>query len=132
MGIINYYNISHAEVFVFDDFLIKQVKEGVTIDLEETEELKLILKEHFDGKNVAYISNRVTSYSVNPLVYKEVEKMSNLVAIAIIPNDETMRQSAEFERQFYNKPFEIFDHLTDAIDWVKKIISRKNEEILAS
>lgn len=53
MGIINYYNISHAEVFVFDDFLIKQVKEGVTIDLEETEELKLILKEHFDGKNVA-------------------------------------------------------------------------------
>lgn len=132
MGIINYYNISHAEVFVFDDFLIKQVKEGVTIDLEETEELKLILKEHFDGKNVAYISNRVTSYSVNPLVYKEVEKMSNLVAIAIIPNDETMRQSAEFERQFYNRPFEIFDHLTDAIDWVKKIISRKNEEILAS
>lgn len=74
----------------------------------------------------------MTSYSVNPLVYKEVEKMSNLVAIAIIPNDETMRQSAEFERQFYNKPFEIFDHLTDAIDWVKKIISRKNEEILAS
>ena len=75
MGIINYYNISHAEVFVFDDFLIKQVKEGVKIDLEETEELKLILEEHFKNKKMAYISNRVTSYSVNPLVYKEVEKI---------------------------------------------------------
>ena len=122
MGIINYYNISHAEVFVFDDFLIKQVKEGVKIDLEETEELKLILEEHFKNKKMVYISNRVTSYSVNPLVYKEVEKMSNLVAIAVIPNDLKMRQSAEFEKQFFNKPFEIFNNLTDAINWVEKIV----------
>ncbi|WP_370214605.1 hypothetical protein [Mesoflavibacter profundi] len=128
MGIINYYNISHAEVFVFDDFLIKQVKEGVKIDLEETEELKLILEEHFKNKKMAYISNRVTSYSVNPLVYKEVEKMSNLVAIAIIPKDEKMRQSAEFERQFFNKPFEIFENLSDAIQWVQKIILNENKE----
>ena len=71
---------------------------------------------------MAYISNRVTSYSVNPLVYKEVEKMSNLVAIAIIPNDLKMRQSAEFEKQFFNKPFEIFNNLTDAINWVEKIV----------
>lgn len=130
MGIINYYNISHAEVFVFDDFLIKQVKEGVKIDLEETEELKLILEEHFKNKKMAYISNRVTSYSVNPLVYKEVEKMSNLVAIAIIPKDETMRQSAEFERQFFNKPFEIFENLSDAIQWVQKIILNENKEAI--
>ena len=130
MGIINYYNISHAEVFVFDDFLIKQVKEGVNIDLEETEELKLILEEHFKNKKMAYISNRVTSYSVNPLVYKEVEKMSNLVAIAIIPKDETMRQSAEFERQFFNKPFEIFENLSDAIQWVQKIILNENKEAI--
>ncbi|MDA0176849.1 hypothetical protein OOZ35_05005 [Mesoflavibacter profundi] len=128
MGIINYYNISHAEVFVFDDFLIKQVKEGVKIDLEETKELKLILEEHFKNKKMAYISNRVTSYSVNPLVYKEVEKMSNLVVIAIIPKDETMRQSAEFERQFFNKPFEIFENLSDAIQWVQKIILNENKE----
>ncbi len=130
MGIINYYNISHAEVFVFDDFLIKQVKEGVKIDLEETEELKLILEEHFKNKKMAYISNRVTSYSVNPLVYKEVEKMSNLVAIAIIPKDETMRQSAEFEKQFFNKPFEIFENLSDAIQWVQKIILNENKEAI--
>ncbi|MFC7443975.1 hypothetical protein [Mesoflavibacter profundi] len=130
MGIINYYNISHAEVLVFDDFLIKQVKEGVKIDLEETKELKLILKEHFKNKKMAYISNRVTSYSVNPLVYKEVEKMSNLVAIAIIPKDETMRQSAEFERQFFNKPFEIFENLSDAIQWVQKIILNENKEAI--
>ncbi|QIJ90492.1 hypothetical protein C7H62_2684 [Mesoflavibacter sp. HG96] len=130
MGIINYYNISHAEVFVFDDFLIKQVKEGVKIDLEETEELKLILEEHFKNKKMAYISNRVTSYSVNPLVYKEVEKMSNLVAIAIIPKDEKMRQSAEFERQFFNKPFEIFENLSDAIQWVQKIILNENKEAI--
>ncbi|WP_299224242.1 hypothetical protein [uncultured Psychroserpens sp.] len=131
MGMFRYYDIGHAEVFIFDDFLIKQVKEGALIDQEETEEFKVILKEHFSDKNMAYISNRVTSYSVNPLVYKEAEKISNLVAIAIIPGDEKMRASAEYESQFYNRPFGIFESLSEAIQWVHKIIEKENETTYA-
>ena len=90
MELFHYYDIGHAEVFVFDNFLIKQVKEGEIFDLEETNYLKLILEQHFNGCKIAYISNRVTSFSVDPLVYKEIEKISNLVAIAVIPNNEKM------------------------------------------
>ena len=126
MGLFHYYDIGHAEIFVFDDFLIKQVKEGATIDMEETEEFKVILEAHFNKKNMAYISNRVTSYSVNPLVYKEAEKISNMVAIAIIPATEKMRASAKYESQFYDKPFGIFDTLSEAIKWVHKIIEKEN------
>jgi hypothetical protein len=68
MGMFHYYDIGHAEVFIFDDFLIKQVREGELVDKEETLEFKVILNEHFKGKNMAYISNRVFSYAVNPLV----------------------------------------------------------------
>lgn len=125
----HYYDIGHAEVFVFDDFLIKQIKEGISIDLKETKQLKAILKKHFSKKNIVYISNRVTSYSVNPLVYKEVEKISNLVAIAIIPNNEKMLQSAIYEKEFYNKPFEIFNNLNDAIIWVSKILEKENRSL---
>ena len=126
-GMFHYYDLDHAEVFVFNDFLIKQVKEGVVVDLEDVGPFKAILDEHFNGKNMAYISNRVTSYSVNPLVYKQAEKISNLVAIAIIPGTDKMRKSAEFESQFYNRPFGIFDNLSEAIKWVHKIIEEKNQ-----
>ncbi|MEH6536221.1 MAG: hypothetical protein V7719_07510 [Psychroserpens sp.] len=124
-----YYDIGHAEVFIFDDFLIKQVREGAIVDQEETEEFKIILKEHFNEKNMAYISNRVFSYSVNPLVYKEAEKIPNLVAIAVIPSNEKTRASAKYESQFYDRPFGIFDNLSEAIEWVQKIIQRENSEL---
>jgi hypothetical protein len=83
-----YYDIGHSEVFIFHNFLIKQVREGELVDQKETDEFKVILKDHFNVKNMAYISNRVSSYSLNPLVYKEVEKIYNLVAIASIPSNE--------------------------------------------
>jgi hypothetical protein len=129
MGMFRYYDIGHAEVFIFDDFLIKQVREGEVVDQKETEEFKIILKEHFEGKNMAYISNRVTSYSVNPLVYKDAEKIPNLVAIAVIPANEKIHLSAKYESQFYDRPFGIFDNLSEAIQWVQKIIEKENNEL---
>lgn len=128
MGMFHYFDIGHAEVFLFDDFLIKQIKEGAIIDCKETDEFKTILKEHFNGKNMAYISNRVMSYSLNPLVYKEAEEISNLVAIAVIPGNEKIRSSAHYEKQFYNKPFGVFNNLTDAIKWVHIIIDKENKK----
>ncbi|WP_299522705.1 hypothetical protein [Winogradskyella sp.] len=128
MGLFHYYNSGHAEIFVFDDFLVKQIKEGESIDKEELEIFNEVLEKHFKNKNMAYISNRITSYSVNPLVYKEAEKISNMVAVAIIPATPKMRANAEYERQFYNKPFGIFDNLSKAIKWVHKIIEKENSK----
>jgi hypothetical protein len=128
MGMFHYYDIGHAEVFIFDDFLIKQVREGELVDQEKVDEFKLILKTHFDGKNMAYISNRVFSYSVNPLVYKQAEKIPNLVAIAVIPANKKIHASATFENQFYDRPFGIFENLSDAIQWVHTIIEKENKK----
>ncbi|AEH02776.1 hypothetical protein [Lacinutrix sp. 5H-3-7-4] len=126
MGMFKYYNQPHAEIFIFDDFLIKQVKEGQLISYEETEKLKELLDKHFKNKKVAYIANRVHSFSINPMVYKEAEKIPNLIAVAIIPGSESMRANAEFEKKFYSKPYGIFDSLTDAVKWVKGILDKEN------
>ncbi|WP_231567323.1 hypothetical protein [Lacinutrix sp. Hel_I_90] len=128
MGMFHYYDLNHAEVFIFDDFLIKQIKEGVVITPEHNKELKTLISKHFKDKNIAYISNRVASYTVDPMVYKEAEKIHNLVAMAIIPATETMRANAEFEKKFYHRPYNIFDNLTDAIIWVHSIINIENEK----
>ena len=90
-----------------------------------------LIKEHFSGKNMVYVSNRAKSYAVNPLIYPETEKIPNLLAIAMIPKTELMRKNAEFEKEFFNKPYEIFDRLTDAIHWVGNMIDQqKSKEYL--
>ena len=129
MGMFYHYDLEDSEVFVFDDFLINQIKEGVKIQSHHNEELKVVLSEHFKNRPIAYISNRVMSYAVDPLVYKETEKIPNLVAMAIIPKTEAMRKNAEYERQFFGKPYEIFDNLSEAIAWVHKLITNENEKI---
>lgn len=39
-----------------------------------------------------------------------------------------MRKNAQFEREFYNKPYEIFDNLPEAIKWAQTIISKADAE----
>lgn len=128
MGAIKYIDQGHAEVFVFDHFIIKQIREGVVIDEEHKDELAIYLAANFKDKNIAYISNRVASYAVNPLIYKEVEKIPNLVAIAIVTHDKKMSDNASYEKQFYNKPYGIFDNLVDAIAWVSDIVIEQDKK----
>ena len=127
MGLFHFYDIGNTDVYVFDDFLIKQVKEGAFINDEETELFVEIIKKHFDNRNFAFISNRINSYSVNPLVYTAAEKLPNLVAFAVITVDEKMREISIFENKFHNRPFNTFDNLSDAISWVSEIIKDKNK-----
>ena len=47
MGLFHFYDIGNTDVYVFDDFLIKQVKEGAFINDEETELFVEIIKKHF-------------------------------------------------------------------------------------
>lgn len=123
MGIIKYYNFEDSEVFIFDDFIINQVKESVVIETHHNDILNDVVQKHFSGKNMVYISNRVKSYSVNPLIYPEAEKIPNLIAIAIIPKTAVMRRNAEYEQEFFDKPYEIFDNLSDAIKWVQRLLT---------
>ncbi|WP_051209950.1 hypothetical protein [Gelidibacter mesophilus] len=123
MGIIKYYSLEDCEVFVFDEYIINQVREGVVIEPHHNDFLNDIVHKHFSGKKMAYISNRVKSYGVNPLIYPEAEKVPNLIAIAIIPKTALMRRNAEYEQGFYKKPYGIFNNLSDAIAWVHELFN---------
>lgn len=126
MGMIHYYNVEDGEFFVFDEFLICQISEGVNVTPEHSEILNHAIKKHFQGKDLVYISNRVNSYSVDPLTYVETERIPNLIAIAMVPDDDVMQKNAEYERNFYDKPYEIFNNLSEAIEWSHKMIQDHN------
>ena len=127
MGIIKYYNFDDSELFIFDEFIINQIKEGSVIEPHHNDKLNEIIQKHFSGKNIVYISNRVKSYSVNPLTYKDTSKIPNLVAIAMIPKPEIMRKNAEYEKKFFDTPYEIFDSLSRSIEWVHHLLKAIRE-----
>lgn len=120
---IHYYDMPDGEIFVFDEFLICQIAEGVNITPDYNDLLNQLIKKHFQGKDLVYISNRVNSYSVDPLTYVETERIPNLIAIAMVPDDTVMRNNAEYEGNFYDKPYKIFNSLSKAIEWSHEMIT---------
>lgn len=128
MSMFHYYDFPHCEVFLFDDFLITQIKEGVVIKPGHNEELRQIIDLHFLHKDVVYISNRFFSYAVDPLTYLGTSKIHNLVAIAIVAEDDIKSANAILESMFYKKPYAIFPSLSKAMGWVHKIILKEKDD----
>jgi len=122
MGMFHYYDIGISELFIFDEFLINQIREGESVEPEHNQLLQDVIEKHFENKPVVYITNRINSYAVNPLTYLGTVKIEKLSAFAVVANTKIQREGANFERQFYNKPFEIFDTLGEAIAWSNTIL----------
>lgn len=122
MSIFHHYDLAYTQVFIFDDFLVSQIRQGVTITPAHNDKLKEIINVHFTNKSLVYISNRCFSYAVDPLTYVETSKIHNLLGIAIVSKKKIALNNALLEKNFYEKPFEIFETISEAIDWVQNII----------
>lgn len=68
MSVINYYDLDYAQVFIFQNYLINQIKDGVQVNLDHVELLRKMIDENFQDRKMVYISNRNQSYSVDLLV----------------------------------------------------------------
>lgn len=112
-----------GKVKIQADIVVAEMKEGITFDINYNKELLQFCKNHFKDKTYGYISNRVHSYSVNPTVYLDTAKNSNIRAIAIVSSDIIHRKNAAIERQFFEYPFEVFATLEEAIVWIHEVLA---------
>ncbi|WP_026916131.1 hypothetical protein [Christiangramia portivictoriae] len=120
--------LDFGSVIIHEDFLIAVMNEGIVFDVSKNEKLLEIGTEVFQGKPYAYISNRINSYAVDPMVYKQSAKFQNLKVIAVVSaNDMTRTLASTVEKEFYTdaNAFQVFTQLDDAISWV-------NEKLLQS
>lgn len=118
----HYYDLGYTEAFIFDQFIINQMKEGEVITPQHGDVLNKLIKKHFGEKPMIYISNRIMSYAIDPLTYVSTSKIKNLLAIAIVTQNEKFKKNAEYEKTFFEKPFKIFRNLSNAITWANKIV----------
>ncbi|WP_378176954.1 hypothetical protein [Aquimarina sp. SS2-1] len=110
--------------YFYDNFLIAEMNEGVSIDFDKASKLFLLTKEHY-GNNVpfVYITNRVNSYSFKPTThFKSAKLFPNLKGYGAVIYDSINNKIASLEQSFLDVPTKIFDNLEDAVQWVDELI----------
>ena len=110
---------------VGDHFIVGEMKEGADIQYDVVSRIIDIANGRFNGERWAYISNRVSSYSLQPLVHEELSKVEkNMIAFAVVTDKESHIKNAELEKCFSGGQyeFECFANIENAIAWVTKLL----------
>ena len=102
--------------------MVVTVNTGVNITTSHNNVLVDIASTYFNNKQFVYITHRINSYSVDPAIYKEVSKIVNLAGFSVVSKNFMAKSTAQIEKLFLDRPFEIFDTLPEAITWTKNLL----------
>jgi hypothetical protein len=119
--------------FVFyKNISIAEVSEGTHVTFEKLSHMLQIAKGVYGNDNpFVYISNRIHSYSIDPLGYYEAIKLfPNIKAYAIVSENKQRRMLAVLEKLFIKKPIRVFDNLETAALWAEQIIAKSSGQSL--
>ncbi|WP_046758007.1 hypothetical protein [Kordia jejudonensis] len=119
---IKKYILSIGKIKIYEDYMVAQLNEGITLNIETVQEIINIAKNHFASKPFTYITIRKNSYAVDPMLYLKVFEIENLKAIAIVSNKFIDNHNVKIEKHFFNKPMNIFKTLPEAVAWAKSYL----------
>lgn len=118
---IKQYNLEMGKVVFFKNYLVIEVAEGISFDYEKAKKLSELTNFHFEDRPFGYISNRVNSYSLEPIDYTRIKEVfPNIVAFAAVTYSKSQKTSVKIENMFYQEGIVSFDSLEKAIKWVEK------------
>lgn len=116
-------NYPFADVYVFKDYVISEIKEGLVFNWEDHG--SVVIKDvtsflNTDGGNLVYISNRIHSYSVMPQDWVKFFKNSyNLKGYYVISDRRTSMIGFMIENLFFKNKIKRFSSIYEAINWLE-------------
>ncbi len=119
-----------GEVQIFENFVIAIMDEGTTVRPEDNEELLKIANTYFSGRPFGYITHRINSYAVDPMVYLQTSKIDNLIAFAVVSTDGIKESNIELEKLFLSKPFRHFRDMEEAKEWIDEMVQDNRKKNL--
>jgi len=127
--LIKEFNYHFGDVFLFDGYAVAEAKEGIIFNWEEHG--RVIAEDVFnflgvtDGANLAYISNRINSFSVVPGDWLKFYKYSSsLKSYSIVSQSKGTLIGSMIENLFFKGKIKRFNSIYTAIDWIKKDMSQ--------
>lgn len=114
--------------YIFDAYVVGEVAEGVHFNWDLAEKVINKVYDHFGSNEIkmAYVSNRVNSYSVQPKDWMEFFKQRHTIkCIAVIGYNKMGWMSVVLEKIFSNAPIKKFQNLDSAIDWAENCKEQK-------
>lgn len=121
--------IDFAKIAIHNHFMIVEVNKGEHLTPNHHKIFEEVAKKYFESNPFIYITHRINSYSVDPIIYKKTSQIKNLIGFAVVADVPVAKANAEVEKLFLNKPFEIFQSLDKAITWANNILNIKENNI---
>lgn len=122
--VVREYHLDVGKIQVFENHMVTIFDEGATLTLERAYQIIGISEIHFRDKNFGIISLRTNSFAIDPVVYTYLRELENLKAYAIVSSKEVDMHNFNIEKMFYKKPMKFFIEQKNALDWVKRRVSR--------
>jgi len=111
-----------------DHIIVGEIKEGTDVQFEIVSRIIEVANDRFNGEPWGYISNRIHSFSTQPMLYKEISKIKhNMVAFAVVAGRNMTIKTAQYEKAFAGTEyqFKYFYNMDDAVFWIKGILNSK-------
>ena len=123
----------YGTFYLFDGYVISEINEGVHFNWELAEQVIEKVYDFYGTRDikVSYISNRINSYSLYPQdwlrFYKERHQ---LVCYAIVAYNRIGLMNVILEKIFSQTRIRKFNHLDEAVEWVKEVASEEKKKIV--
>lgn len=129
--IVEKHKLNIGDFYFFKDIIIAEINEGVHLDINNCKAIIKITNQFYKGKPFGHISNRVNQYSVSPLDYENYSNELNSVTCfsTVISNSHFNEMSAEIEKHFIKKPYNISNNIEDALKWTSEIIKESKAKV---
>lgn len=115
-------NLDFCTFELFDNYVISTVNQGVNICKNKSKIQTAFLLNHYKVRSYVYITNRINSYSVDPIIYKESCKINNLLGIGVVSKKVAPLLNVEIEKLFFTgKPFKAFTNIEEATNWANTL-----------
>ena len=102
--------------------VLVEAVDGVEIDSEKSRYANCLIENEMPG-NYGMIIDRKADYSIVPLdVYRNLNNIKKLKAIAIVVNNKTNFLPISSEKRMYNGELEVFQYIEEAREWISRIV----------
>lgn len=117
--------------YFFDGLVISEMKEGVVFDWNMAKRAIAAAREIFGNeKPIAYISNRINSYTVVPTEWlKFYNNRHKLSYYSVVGSTQGSFASIVLEKMFFKESLRQFNDLETAIAWSLERIKEKKQTL---